>query len=80
MWKLPGSLSIHRAGNYASEYRLSPLEQIAGKTKVMPDEFIAASANGVTQAFHTYLAPLLGSDLPVAARLAGARVQKILKP
>ena len=81
MWEgRDGSVSIHRAGDYASEYRLSPLEEIAGKTKVMPDEFIAASANGVTEAFHRYLAPLLGSDMPVAARLAGARVSKILKP
>ena len=81
MWEgRDGSVSIHRAGNYASEYRLSQLDLIAGKTKVMPDEFINGAGNGVTEAFHRYLAPLLGSDMPVAARLAGARVAKILKP
>lgn len=80
MWSgRDGSISIHRAGNYAAEYQLTDLKQIAGLTKVMPDSFINAAANGVTPAFHDYLAPLLGSDMPVASRLAGARVAKILK-
>ena len=52
---------------------------LSAKTKVMPDEFIAKSGNGVTDAFHRYLAPLLGSDMPVAGRLAGEKVAKILK-
>jgi 6-phosphofructokinase len=75
-----GSVTIHRAGNYAAEYQLSELKQIAGLTKVMPDAFINAAANGVTPAFHDYLAPLLGSGMPVAGRLAAAKVAKILKP
>ena len=75
-----GSITIHRAGNYAAEYQLSELKQIAGLTKVMPDAFINKSGNGVTDAFHDYLAPLLGSDMPVAGRLAAAKVAKILKP
>ena len=75
-----GSVTIHRTGDYAAGYKLTPLSEIAAKTKVMPDEFIAKSGNGVTEAFHRYLAPLLGSDMPVAARLAAARVAKILKP
>jgi 6-phosphofructokinase 1 len=75
-----GSVTIHRTGDYAASYQLTDLSEIAAKTKVMPDEFIAPSGNGVTEAFHRYLAPLLGSDMPVAGRLAGARVAKILKP
>ena len=74
-----GSVTIHRSGNYAAGYRLTDLSEIAAKTKVMPDEFIAASGNGVTDAFHDYLAPLLGSGMPVAARLAAQKVAKILK-
>ncbi len=33
-----------------------PVDLIAGKTKVMPDEFISSTSNGVTEAFHRYLA------------------------
>ncbi|MBV9550357.1 MAG: 6-phosphofructokinase [Alphaproteobacteria bacterium] len=80
MWEgRDGSVTIHRTGNYAAGYQLTDLKEIAAKTKVMPDAFIAPSGNGVTEAFHGYLAPLLGSDMPEAARLAAARVKKILK-
>jgi ATP-dependent phosphofructokinase / diphosphate-dependent phosphofructokinase len=43
---------------------------------VMEDVLISASANDVTPAFHDYLCPLLGSDLPEVARLRGAKVEK----
>jgi 6-phosphofructokinase 1 len=75
-----GSVTIHRSGDYATSYQLTDLSEIAAKTKVMPDAFIAKSGNDVTPAFHRYLAPLLGSDMPVAGRLAAAKVAKILKP
>lgn len=74
-----GSVSIHRVGHYAVDYRLSPLVEIAGKTRVMPDEFIAPANNNVTPAFEAYLQPLLGSDLPEMARLRLNKVAKILK-
>jgi 6-phosphofructokinase 1 len=57
---------------------LSPLEDIAGKTRTMPGEFLDASGTGVTDAFHAYLAPLLGSGMPQAHRLRAAPVAKIL--
>jgi ATP-dependent phosphofructokinase / diphosphate-dependent phosphofructokinase len=75
-----GSVTIHRAGNYAVDYRLSGLEEIAGKTKVMADNFIAAGGNHVTDDFRAYLGPLLGSDMPQAGRLRRTPVAKILKP
>ena len=75
-----GSVTIHRSGDYAASYQLTDLSQIAAKTKVMPDAFIAKSGNDVTPDFHRYLAPLLGSDMPVTGRLAAAKVAKILKP
>ena len=74
-----GSVTIHRAGDYAVDYKLSALEEIAGKTKVMADHFIAADGNHVTDAFRAYLKPLLGSDMPQAGRLRRTPVAKILK-
>ncbi len=80
--KRDGSVTIHRTGNgesYGAEYKLSPLEDVAGKTKVMAGEFIAKDSPDVTGAFVEYLGPLLGSDLPETHRLEADRVEKILK-
>ena len=74
-----GSVSIHRTGSYSVDYRLSPLVDIAGKTRVMPDEFISAAGNDVTDKFWLYLRPLLGSGMPEVARLRLNKVPKILK-
>ncbi len=73
-----GSVTIHRVGNYATDYRLTDLDEVAGKTKVMDDAFINADANGVTDAFRDYLTPLLGSGMPEVHKLRDARVEKIL--
>jgi ATP-dependent phosphofructokinase / diphosphate-dependent phosphofructokinase len=73
-----GSVTIHRTGFYSVDYHLTPLEQIAAKTKVMADEFISASGTDVTDAFRMYLRPLLGSGMPDAFRLRLNRVPKIL--
>jgi 6-phosphofructokinase 1 len=74
-----GSVAIKRTGAYSVDYELLPLEAVAGKTRVMEDEFIAASGTDVTDAFRLYLRPLLGSGMPDAFRLRSARVEKILK-
>jgi 6-phosphofructokinase 1 len=74
-----GSVAIRRVGDYAVEYVLTDLCEVAGKTKVMPDAFIAASGNDVTPAYLEYLRPLLGRDLSRPARLRGGAVAKILK-
>jgi ATP-dependent phosphofructokinase / diphosphate-dependent phosphofructokinase len=73
-----GSVAIKRTGYYSVEYELLPLEAVAGKTRVMEDEFITAEGTDVTDAFRLYLRPLLGSGFPDAYRLRGARVAKIL--
>ena len=70
-----GMSTIHRSGDYAVRYELSALEDVAGKTRVMPPEFIAGS--DVTDAFRRYLTPLLGSGMPRAHRLHGDPVAKI---
>jgi 6-phosphofructokinase len=75
-----GSVAIKRTGFYSVDYQLVPLESVAGKTRVMEDEFIAASGTDVTDAFRLYLRPLLGSGMPDAYRLRLNKVDKILKP
>ncbi len=75
-----GSVAIKRTGFYSVDYQLVPLESVAGKTRVMEDEFIAANGTDVTDAFRLYLRPLLGSGMPDAYRLRLNKVDKILKP
>jgi ATP-dependent phosphofructokinase / diphosphate-dependent phosphofructokinase len=73
-----GSVAIRRTGFYSVDYHLVPLESVAGKTRVMEDEFIAPSGTDVTDAFRLYLRPLLGSGMPDAYRLRLNKVPKIL--
>jgi 6-phosphofructokinase len=75
-----GSVAIRRIGDYCVDYVLVEVDEVAGKTKVMPDELIAPSGTDVTPAFRDYLRPLLGSDLPQPARLRGGAIAKALKP
>ena len=82
MWEgQDGSVTIQRTGFYSVDYKLVPLQAVAGKTRHMPDEFIDAAGTGVTDAFRLYLRPLLGSGMPDAYRLrtSSNRVPKILK-
>ena len=77
--KKHGTVTIHRVGDYAVEYKLSKISDVAAKTKVMADNMINKDANGVTAKFMDYLAPLVG-PLPTVSRLDPAnRVKKILK-
>jgi len=73
-----GSISIQRTGFYSVNYQLENLSDIAGKTKTMPDEFINAEGNGITDEFKYYVRPLLGSGFPVAHRLRAPKIDKIL--
>ena len=75
-----GSVAIKRTGFYSVDYQLVSLETVAGKTRTMEDEFIAANGTDVTDAFRLYLRPLLGSGMPDAYRLRLNKVDKILKP
>ncbi len=81
MWgNKSGSVAIKRTGFYSVDYELLPLETVAGKTRVMEDEFISASGTDVTDAFRMYLRPLLGSGMPDAFRLRTNPVAKVLRP
>jgi len=58
-----GSVAIRRLGNgkdYAIELFRTELSSVAENTKSMPDEFINAEGNGVTEAFIEYAMPLTG--------------------
>ncbi len=73
-----GSVAIKRTGFYSVDYELLPLTEVAGKTRVMEDEFIAENGTDITDAFRLYLRPLLGSGMPDAYRLRRNSVKKIL--
>ena len=80
MWgQRDGSVSIKRTGFYSVEYELAALASVAGRTRTMEDEFIAASGTDVTDAFRLYLRPLLGSGMPDAFRLRTNPVDKVLR-
>ena len=78
-YDVDGSITIHRIGYYSVDYRITALEEVAGKTRVMPNEFINEKGNNVTDAFKYYVRPLLGSGLQTTHRLRAPRVQKKLK-
>jgi ATP-dependent phosphofructokinase / diphosphate-dependent phosphofructokinase len=80
MWdNVDGSVVIRRPVlDYSVDYDLVPIEKVAGKTRHMPDNFINAEGNGVTDDFLNYCRPLLGSGLPEAHRLRAPSVAKIL--
>lgn len=73
---IDGSVVIKRVGDYAVEYDLVKLDEIAAKTKVMPDEFIAPEGNNVTDAFRQYVKPLIGGA-PEATKLFAPAVPKL---
>jgi 6-phosphofructokinase len=63
MKEVSGSVAIKRLGSgadYKVELFRTELANVAEKTKSVPDEFINAGGNGVTQAFVEYAKPLTG--------------------
>ena len=68
-----GSVAIKRIADgpdYAIELFRTELSSVAEKTKPMPDEFINADGNGITDAFVNYAMPLVG-ELPRTEYLGG---------
>ena len=66
MEELSGSAAIKRlasGAHYKIEIFRTELKNVAEKTKSMPEEFINAEGNGITDAFVEYAMPLTG-DLP----------------
>lgn len=59
---------------YQCEFTAVALAEVAVRAKPLPDEYINAAGNFVTDAFLDYLQPLIG-DMPNYARLAGVPVK-----
>jgi 6-phosphofructokinase len=58
-----GSVAMKRTGNgadYGVEYFRTDLANVAEHTKSVPDEYINADGNGMTEAFIEYAKPLVG--------------------
>lgn len=81
MWDdIDGSVAIRRPIlNYSVDYELVPLKNVAAKTRVMDPSFLNDEGNGVTQAFHTYVRPLVGSGFFEPSRLRAPKVATVLK-
>ncbi|HOH41537.1 MAG TPA: 6-phosphofructokinase, partial [Candidatus Hydrogenedentes bacterium] len=73
-----GSVAMKRAGNYSISYFLTALDTVARDSIEMPDEYINAAGNDVTEAFIKYARPLVGT-LTEATLIDAPAVQKILK-
>ncbi|MBP2630625.1 MAG: phosphofructokinase [Firmicutes bacterium] len=73
-----GSVCIERIGNYAVQYTILPIQEIAGLTQTMPDKFINEQGNDVTPEFREYIMPLLGTDIPKTAVIRAPKVEKII--
>jgi 6-phosphofructokinase 1 len=74
MDEVSGSVAIRRLGN-GGDYKVAlfrtELSDVAEKTKPMPDEYINAEGNGITDAFIEYAMPLTGG-LPKTAYLGNS--------
>ena len=61
------SISIKERKNFYEDYKIkigiNKLEDIGGKTKYMPRNFINKRSNNVTQIFKNYALPLIGKKL-----------------
>ena len=71
---------VREPGNtYSCTTGLAPLEAVANKEKLLPDEYINEAGNFVTEAFKEYARPLLGDPLPPYVTLEKHRVPKRLR-
>jgi 6-phosphofructokinase 1 len=79
-------VTIRRAEGdvYRAEYGEIPLEEVAGKDRPFPVQWISETKTDVTDDFVRYAAPLLGEDrvsVPIVrGRLRFARLRKIFAP
>jgi ATP-dependent phosphofructokinase / diphosphate-dependent phosphofructokinase len=74
---LDGSVAMRRIGDYAIEYFLADLKDVARDTKELPKNFMNKEGNNVTDAFLRYARPLAG-EMPMVKRISAPRVAKIL--
>jgi ATP-dependent phosphofructokinase / diphosphate-dependent phosphofructokinase len=70
-----GSVSIHRTGDYTVDYFLTDLENVAGGTKPIPQEYLVGGCD-IADSYKSYVRPLLG-HVPHFDRLIAPPVEKI---
>ena len=78
-----GSVAIKRTGYYSVDYELMPLEDVAGKTRVMEDEFITAERHRRDRCVPAVPAPAAGigdAGRVPAASGAGGEDPEQMKP
>lgn len=75
---LDGSVAIRRIGDYAVEYFLAKLDDVARVSACMADHFLNDEGNDVTEEFKSYVRPLVGT-LPTVKRISAPDVARILK-
>ncbi len=73
-----GSVAIRRIGDYAVDYFLAKLEDVARVATSMAPHYLNAEGNYVTDAFKDYVRPLVG-DMPTMKHISAPAVAKILK-
>jgi 6-phosphofructokinase 1 len=61
-------VTLERGPNYVITTGQAPLERVANEQRRLPDEFVNADGNGLTDAFLAYARPLIG-ELPELLRL-----------
>lgn len=64
-------ITLERAAGkaYSCTTGTAPLEDVGGKVKIMPAEYLDPANHFVTEGFLDYLTPLLGSPLPAYGRV-----------
>jgi 6-phosphofructokinase len=54
---------VSKSGQYSYRIDSCGLGEVAGKERLLPDEFISPSGCGITEAFKHWLRPLVGDDI-----------------
>ncbi|NNJ71253.1 MAG: 6-phosphofructokinase, partial [Kiritimatiellales bacterium] len=77
---IDGSIAIKRkpGKRYAVEFKRVTLKSVAKETQHMPDRFINAEGNHITQAFIDYASPIVG-PLPKTGKLKRVTLKSVAK-
>ena len=73
-----GSVAIRRTGDYSVDYFLTPLETVAGFTKLLPPEYLKGDSD-ISESFRDYARPLIGT-IPHFDRIIAPRVEPVELP
>lgn len=63
------TLERAQSDNYTSLTGSAPLNDVAGKVRILPDQYLPQISGNTSTAFKEYLEPLVGSTLPYPYRL-----------